>query len=482
MRLNIGQLPFSLPDKPFGGRLETIKKLQVELSQLATRAGTGNVKFEKAFADVLNCVRGGRDLYLVMDEPIKVRALALAFSTKIGPDIRITQPLLDNIDELRPTPTTLFIESLYQHFLKMYDRLGDYQMVARWLLNALPKRNLKKDFHNHLLGENGPQWVAQQAIKEQREFHNQVQHIGLGNYVSGRFMTVANNIYFVEQLKTIPVNEPHRILQEVQKPSVYEAPYDSRYLLGHKILETLITRAQNTNVHDSWLQVVIAIAGDPRVPKTHPRYQKWWSQLDSSLHRVVQGWLSKLDLRLFLEALEDFSNLPGKEELRRMFPSRKKFLEGLDDKELVGHTRLYLSRGAEQYLKMNYKKEHLPAYSRVSNGDKSLIYVQLANGQAHMVEGSHSCYLWIYRDLHETALVFDHARTSVSYDNLTSGLNRHMERLGCRAEANITHNPSNFHWQRQAIETLRRIGIHVSPQDVLSPQDYQSFKRRFGVM
>ena len=226
----------------------------------------------------------------------------------------------------------------------------------------------------------------------------------------------------------------------------------------------------------------MAIAGDPRVPPSHPKYQKWWSQLDKRLHITVQGWLSKLDLRLFLEALSNFSDLPGKETLHRMFPSRKHFLEGLDEKKLITNTRLYLSRGAEQYLRMMYKDEHLPAYSRVKGGDKSLIYVELNHGQAHMVEGSHVCFLWIYKQLHHSAIVFNPERKTVTYDDLTSGLNRHMERVGCPAEANITHSPNNFLWQRNAIQTLRRLGIKVSAENVLSKADYKEFKRAVGII
>jgi hypothetical protein len=293
-------------------------------------------------------------------------------------------------------------------------------------------------------------------------------------------MTVAKNIYFVEQLKGIPVNQPHALLDEVQKPSVYNSRFDEHSLLGHKVLEILISRAANTKVNDSWLHTVLAIAGDPRVPPGNPKYQKWWSQLDKKLHIIVQGWLSKLDLRLFLEALENFSCLSGNDELRRMFPSRKRFLEGLDDKHLVTNTRLYLSRNAERYLRNQYKREHLPSYSIIRNPDKSLIYVQLGDGDAHMVEGSHSCRLWIYRHLHDSAVVFDPSKTSVSYNELTRDLNIRMEILGCGAKAHITHHP-NITWQHNALTALNDIGIDIRAQEVLTVEDYKVYKRQFGI-
>ena len=304
----------------------------------------------------------------------------------------------------------------------------------------------------------------------------------MDRYASGRFLTIAKNIYYIEQLKSIPLNQPHNLLLEVQKKTVYESTYDESYLVGHKVLEILISRAENSKIDDSWLNAIMSIAGDPRIPKDHPLFQKWWSLLDRHLHNIVIGWLSKLDLRLFLEALENFSNLPGKEELHRMFPSRKRFLEGLDYKKLIANTRLYLSKSAERYLKSNYKPEHLPAYSMVENGTKSLIHVQFVNNQAHMIEGSHSCYLWIYRQLHSSAVVFDYGRNSVLYSELTSILNQNMTEKNCEAVAQITHTPVNSRWQKNAIEALRRLGVNISPQDVLSPEDYRSFKRKFGII
>ena len=480
MKLNIGKLKFSLPDKPFGQNLESIQKLNKQLKELTGKAGIGNEKFRRNYNSLQRSVERGLDLANALDSPIKVRALAVMLNTNIGARLKFTERVLEKINGLRPQPSSLLIQNLYQYYLTHYDRIANHQAIARWLLNALPKRNLKKPFHDQLLGPNGPKWMAREAILKSREFQSQLAYLGLDKYASGHFMTVANNIYFVEQLKGIPVNRPHPLLLEVQKPSVYDNRFDEHSLLGHKVLEILISRVAHAKVDDSWLNVVLAIAGDPRVPPGNPKYQKWWSQLDKKLHTIVQGWLSKLDLRLFLEALEDFSFLPGKHELRRMFPSRKRFLEGLDDKHLVTNTRLYLSRSAERYLRSQYKAEHLPSYSMVTNSDKSLIYVQLGNGDAHMIEGSHSCKLWIYKRLYGSAVVFNYSKTVVSYSELTNELHSRMWKFNCGAEAYINHDA--ILWQYKALTTLNSIGINIRAQDVLTVEDYQVFKRRFGVI
>jgi hypothetical protein len=481
MKLNIQQLKFSLPDKPFGDNLERIQELDTQLKELTGKAGTGNEKFRRAYERLQRNVERGLDLANELDSPIKVRALAVMLNTEdIGPKLKITERVLEKMNELRSQPSSLLIQNLYQYYLTHYDRQANHQAIARWLLNALPKRNLKEPFHDQLLAPDGPKWMALEAISKNREFQNQMAYLGLDKYASGHFMTVAKNIYFVEQLKGIPVNQPHALLDEVQKPSVYNSRFDEHSLLGHKVLEILISRAANTKVDDSWLHVVLAIAGDPRVPHGNPKYQQWWSQLDERLPIIVQGWLSKLDLRLFLEALKDFSCLPGKHELRRMFPSRKRFLEGLDDKHLMTKTRLYLSRDAERYLRSQYKAEHLPSYSMMRNTDKSLIYVQLGNGDAHMIEGSHSCQLWIYKHLDDSAVVFNPLKTRVAYSELTQNLAIRMEKLGCGAKDHITHNP-NITWQHKALTTLNDIGINIRAQEVLTVEDNKVYKRRFGI-
>ena len=482
MKLNIRQLKFYLPEKPFGPNLECIKKATQELSTLAEKAGTGNEKFRRVLGKLRSAVQSSKNLADELDAPIKVRALAVMLGdTASGEKLNLTKHVLEKIDEFRPLPSSLLIQNLYQYYLTHYDRQPNYRLIAQWLMGALPKRNLKHAFHDHLLASDGPKWLAREAIQQKREFQNQLSHLGLDKYASGHFMTVANNIYFVEQLRKIPVNCPDPLLLEVQKRSVYDSRYDENSLLGHKILEILINRVGNRKVDDSWLNVVLAIAGDPRVPPGNPKYQKWWSHLDKRLHIIAQGWLSKLDLRLFLEALKNFSYISGNDGLQRMFPARKKFLEGLDDKKLVTNTRLYLSRNAERYLHSQYKPEHLPSYVTMKDTDKSLIYVQLGENAAHLVEGSHICRLWIYKQLHESAVVFDYSKDRVTYKEMTQGLNTRMTNLGCGAEAKIIHNPP-ITWQHKALTTLNDIGIRVSAQDVLTVDEYKAFKRRFGVI
>ncbi|MFK5894924.1 MAG: EH signature domain-containing protein [Pseudomonadota bacterium] len=478
MKLRIHSLNFSFSDNDIEKYSVQLDKISTYIKTLRTKAGIENEKFIKTSIKLKSAIEKGEDLSSVIDSPIMIRALAVSLQSDLQDKIIIDSSVIDKLNNIRPKPSSLLIENMYQYYLSKYDQISDPGVIASWLLSSLAIKGRLKSFHKELLSANGPKWLAQQCIVNNREFSNQLQYVDLHNYSSGRFLTIAKGIYYVEQLKSIPVNKPHDLLQEIQNKSTYDSRYDEDYLLGHKILQILINRAPDKGIHDSWLNAILAIAGDPRVPKSHQKYIKWWSQIEPSLNLKVRGWLSRLDLRLFLEALKNYSYQSGNDELRRMFPSRKNFLEGLEKRDLITDTRLYLSYGAIQYLKKNYNAEHLPKYSMVTDGDKSIIHVRL--GDSHLIEGSHSCYLWVYEKLDPSAVVFDYSKIKVSYYALTQGLNYAMELKGAPCYDNITHNPTNFNWQHKAISSLNDIGVDIKAKDVLSADDYRKYIRRYG--
>lgn len=477
MRIAISKLKFILPEKPLGVNLEKIDGLTEKLCEINRKAGVSNSKFENALRTLQLEVRMGNSLEASLSSPLQVRALAIMLNTKDEGLITLSRAALDKILRIRQKPSALIVESILNHYLKRYDHLSDLKAVEAWLLFAMRKRNALTSEYNYLLQGNGPKWLAERCHKENRDFDQQLSYMNLDRYASGRFMTVAKNIYYLEVLRNLKPNQGDPILQEMQKVAVYESLYDDQTLLGHQILKILIGKAPVTGIGDVWLNVILTIAGDPRVPSSHPKHQKWWSQLDIQLKNKVQGWLSKLDLRLFLEALKDFSDQPGNSDLKRMFPSRKQFMEGLLNNHLVTGTRLYLSARAAGYLKRNYKREHLPSFSTVDGGT-SLIHVQL--GSAHMIEGSHSCKLWIYKELDPSAIVFDYSRTNVAYSSLTMGLSRIMSSKGYPPKADITHRPHSFNWQHNAIDALQAVGVSIKPKDVLTADDYYKYKRLYG--
>lgn len=479
MRLAISKLCFSLPDAPLAKYELRLDAATEDVKKIAGASGTHSDKFKRACSWVEGSLKQGGDLSSILKTPIEVRALAFMFNNSdVESRIKLSSAALQKMDEIKPKPGSLLVEAIFSHFLKYYDQLEDIRAVESWLMKVKDRRRELTGDLKHILGGDGPKWLARESHRQSRDFDEQVGQVRLDRYPSGRFLTLAKNIYYLGVLRGMQPNEDHPILQEVQKKSVYDSRYDGKSLLGHQALNILIENAPSGGVSDVWRNVVLAIGGDPRVPPSHPNYQKWWSQIKPQHKTKVEGWLSKLDLKLFLEALGDFSDQPGNEDLKRMYPARKHFMEGLLNKQLVTRTRLFLSCSAERYLKRIYKPEHLPNYSLVDDGDASLIHIQL--GSAHIVEGSHNCRLWIYERLDPSAVVFDYSKRRVKYRELTGGLRDQMAKLGVLHRADITHIPYNFNWQNKAIDTLKDIGVPVDSKDVLSPDDHKKYKRRYG--
>jgi hypothetical protein len=478
MRIQLRSLPFNLPEQPFLSAIDQYSQLEHEIKKVVKGAGTNNDKFKHAWEKLFNNIQSINDVSIVLDDKIDIRALGIALTSQLKDSINISSKVLNRIDEIVDKPSSLFIESFFQYYLNDFNNIKNYEVVSPWLIKARKTRNLSQWYDDKLISPNGAKWVADRAISNNKDFDQIISELELDHYQSGDFMENAQRIYYVEQLKKIPTNLPHELLIEVQKKDVFQSRFDDSELLGHKILKVLIDRAPSENIHESWLNVIMAIAGDPRIPNSHPRYINWWSHIPDHFISKVRGWLSRLDLKLFLEALEDFSNSSYDAEMKRMYPSRKRFLEGLYDQKLIQNTRLYMSRQMAHFLRKNYKSEHLPDFSIVTDNDKSIIYVDL--GDAHIIEGSHSCYLWIYKELDASATVYDYGKPKETYYELTSGLDRKMKVKGLASKANITHNPKNFSWQRKAVETLKDLKVPVSMKDVLTPEDYRIYVRMYG--
>ena len=163
-----------------------------------------------------------------------------------------------------------------------------------------------------------------------------------------------------------------------------------------------------------------------------------------------------------------------------MYPARRNFLQGLLDQKLVTRARLYLTEDFRRYLNKHYKPEHLPQLYKVTTNNKSILHVQVGN--AHLIEGSHSAKLWIYRGLSEQAVVFDYNKTQVSYSDLTANLADQMrDNYGQDLLVDSIKHYPNLTWQKKALDALKIAGVEVDSKAVLIEKDYLKYIRKFGV-
>ena len=472
-------LRFNIPDNPFASNAKKLTGLSDELKILTRRAGKDNDKFKLAWKKLFKAIQNKKSIETILIDKVDIRALGSALTTEYKDKIRITENVLNRIDRIAEKPSSLFIQDFFQYYLNDFNRIDNINFVSQWLIKARETRKMNQLYDENLLSPNGAKWVADLAITKQKDFNQIIHELELDHFQSGQFMESAQMIYYVEQLRNIPVNQHDDLLLEVQKRDVFESKFNESELLGHQILKILIEKAPAHDIHDSWLNTVMAIAGDPRIPVGNPRYIKWWSHIDKNSASKVKSWLSGLDIKRFLEALEDFSYESNDSDMKRMFPARKKFLEGLHDKKLIKNTKLYLSRRMEYFLTQRYERRHLPNFSIIEDSEKSIIYVDLET--AHLVEGSHQCQLWIYRTLHDSAPVLHYNKQRMSYRSLTMGLNESMERHGHGAYDYFTHSPTNFSWQRKAVQSLKDLSVPITMKDILTANDYRSYVRKFGV-
>ncbi|GLR64960.1 hypothetical protein GCM10007878_23980 [Marinospirillum insulare] len=264
---------------------------------------------------------------------------------------------------------------------------------------------------------------------------------------------------------------------EIRKKDVANAMYEGKKLLGHLAIELLIDKVKGTPT-DDWLETIIEIAGDPRVANTATNYRKWWLPIGQEKIAKVRGWLAKEDLKLFLKAVDEYGKLAGDKDLLRMFPARKKFLEGLFEQGLVRNARLMLGTEAAGYVKKALDKDYQINHILLTGGlkDKAVIYLDCSN--FYIVEGSHNFKIWVY--LAKPTNIFDSysPNFSLEYSDLTSSvIKSYLTKFPNWPYVGVTHNNN---WLNNVIDFLYTNGRKVELEDIMSKVDYPKYLERYG--
>lgn len=472
------------------------------LSALARGAGRNSERFARTRRNLLTAARAGtRMLCEQIRDPIDVRAVADILDSEDHQDIRLTPELTDHLRRPRPALTTLTLSLLVSAYCNRHDQLGGPGGLAS--LGGLIARQLelRKGRRGggalHQLAEHSemvfqgdaPRLLFEEA-KRTGHLERTVDACGLAPYAQGRLVILTRCRYYIDSLKAIDVGENSPLLAQVSESKVYDARYDGDSLMGHAVLSVLIRRADEHHISDSWRGAILKIAGDPRVSPSHPLYQKWWARIDPKHVEKAKGWLTGFDLKLFLKALEQYGQAEGDLDLLRMYPARKRFLEGLIKQNLVKQSRLFISRSMEYYLKGAYKQKELPAYAIVKNDQRSMIYLNIDG--VHILEGSHNRAMYGVPRLPSTSKILDADTNEFDERSLGMGLLEEflrefmgVHRKPDKTDRNVlmkSHRPDSFSWQRTAIQYLKNHGVRINPEYLFSPEDYKAFKRFHGIL
>lgn len=405
----------------------------------------------------------------------------------------VTEALLSALYKPRSVLSKLVIHQLLRLFFLKFDQIDNLELLIKYLQielernsNSLSNSHIAQLIKNRkiIISQSGPNRIVKEAIKRKYDLDIFVNKLGLKSYVDTQFYEICQNHYYLEQLQTIKPGVKYPLLQEIIKPSVYESPFKRTKMLGHEILRILIDRSPKNKVDKRWQDIILTIAGDPRISKSNPQYQRWWTALNNQQIQKVRGWLSRVDLLLFLKVLEDYGHTHGKTDMNRMFPARKKFLEGLFDMGLVEDSRLFINHNAESYLKNNYEESELPSYANVKDSTgRSMIYLRIAG--KHVVEGTHNFKFWLHDELPADNKLHNYDQTIFTSKELTTELtniktlkglsNSHGTNANFYPHFSISHNGD---WQHKVIDAFKEFGVTINPEKVL---DEKNYKRRYGV-
>ena len=471
---------------------EQIKSETKKVMTSTKGMGNGSDSFKEACLKFMRLMLSGNsgEISDNIIKPVDVRALTfLLLNAKEFDSFDVDADLLDRLLLPRNPVSRLSLLNLIELFFRWFDEHLDTGCFSAFLKSQIESYGMGESDLNrlcknsHLLFDSkGPTNVVSSAIENKEDLNVCFRRLGLEGFGEGRFQDLCRYIYYLETLKKIPVGEYDPVLEEVCKEDVYLSPGTKDGLLGHEVLSILIDRADSLEISDQWQRVLLTIAGDPRVPESTSQYQQWWALLGSDRVAKVKGWLSRFDLELFLKVLESYGSNSGNEDLKRMFPSRKHFLEGLLEQGVAVNSRLFLTRDADDFVKRNYKKNEVPNYARVEDGDASMIYIQV--DKLHLIEGTHNFKLWVFPVLPIKSQILDYSRNAFARDELSGRLSLMYRRevdVAEYPEAAIVHSPFNFNWQHKAIEYLQSYGVNLDLEILFSKNDYALYKRRYGL-
>lgn len=486
--------PPELLDYPSKQAIRCFKGLTKKLEEKAKRAGEGSTAYKKQIAFLKDCAERGKDLVPEIKTGRDIRALIYLWNT--DDSFTVTRLMLLRFREIRPKQGALALYNLTQVFFKFFEKCGDFDGLAKFLLSeygklerrslvsevAVIKKNCKILFHI-----SGPDNIVKIALKNNKDLKEVLKESGVPIDRQGRFQDLCKQYYYIESVRNLSLGEESHLFAELVKKDVAESPYAGGPAIGHEIIRVLAEKAITLNkpIPDNWLKVILTIGGDPRVPVSAMNYRHWWSLLQKKYTDKVKQALSRFDLKLFLAALDEYRKRSNNEELLRMFPSRKRFLEGLFGQNLVGTTRLFVGNNARTFLNRNYEKKELPSFAKLIDPDKSIIYLQI--GGLHMIEGSHSFSLWIFDHLPEDNDILNYSKNIYGVRELGLDLaekywhgkkwSSHTAELPHR----IIHTPQNLKWQKKAIDAFKQHGVKINPEMVFNKQDYHQYKRLHGL-
>lgn len=392
--------------------------------------------------------------------------------------------LLDRVapeDVGRSTLLTLSLAQIYYEHFDLLDQWEDglFARVAARLIQLARRPDAAElggvftalTLHSPVAaGAKAPQRIAAHVIAADEHLGPYLEHIGLDDYSTGRFMELVRQHTYLARLEAADPQDPPPFLRDLTERSLHDAPSTGGRRFGHLIIEAM-ARTGITEPHREWLNTVLDIAGDPRARGTVD-WNRWWSPLDEKYRATVLGWLTAQDLTLFLNAVQQLGEREWNADLMRMFPARKTLLEGLQREGLIRETRLLAAPSARESLRRTLAGELRTQITPVRRRHTDLSVIYLDCGSFYVVEGSHSYTLNIF--VGGPPHAFGEWSTASVDDR---DLRRPLD-AARTAQLTLTHHQNNK-WISDMLMFLADHGTYIPPTSVMDAETYSQVKKEY---
>lgn len=403
--------------------------------------------------------------------------------------VPFVRELISHIDKLavhsrRGRLGRLALFELCQLFFRFYDDLDCAEEISACLGTHLGRYQpdekimgldkVRADI-SVIISTRGHEFLAKIALETGKQLHEIAALYNIPLQDSRMYKKALMQLYLT-RLKALSPNEEAGVLHEIVSPGVYNIKLYQSFRVGHQIITRLMDKLMDAGKEPSplWRDVILRIAGDPRMPEQSFPYSQWWTPIEllrpeRRYAQTMRGWLSRADLELFLKIMAAYAKSHGDADLQRMYPERERFLRGLFKKGLIRETRLFLGRKVMRYLKAADLGGEFRGYAQINDGGETAIFY-LNLGRAHLIVGSFNCAMRIMERIPRKSCLKGFPDV-VANTWLRKRLEQQYydEFRSYGGYYQIVHRQG---WQETAVMNLNKLGVQLLPSDVMDSKTF----------
>lgn len=364
---------------------------------------------------------------------------------------KIIETLLTNIKHVGSTYQKMFQEALINHINKKTS--AKRIQLVRNFFEKSPEQSIYNNLlKTGILSENGYENLVSYCV------NNNINETHLAPILGvqlNRYQELYRSLeidLFLEKLKVIDYSKKSKLIRVIQNNDLFNKELGNGLLVGHEIIKSVIKYSKTVEVHSEWVDLILKVASDPRSSKLSRQYLKWWSVIDENLKKRFIQILSHADILIFLDAFEQFAKAED-QNMARMFKSRKQFLIGLSQQNLISDSRLFLPNVVKRFI-TEERPDLDTSYIAGTYGNSNTCIIYLKVGPFYILEGSHNCQIWVYDQNPFPYDITQKQKYSRSYRQLTMGLAEDFYSRNLKDPFHRVHSYQGS-WKIDVIELLK---------------------------